>query len=348
MAWKVKGPTNLLQSIVVANYNTLMEFVRRLSEVTRRVVVGDWRLNNLSGSQVGEFFTHAAHQIPLRCVTAAFKAFSANNHDYNDNHINSTSLTMIAKSLSYRCTADFVPLFKRVTKPSDFLPEFYFRLARSFIIHVDCAHSLSIFSREHTISCPMRTFHNPFCRLYTLFDFFVDCGYSMIMSTTHARLSLWSRAHLNLYLRVRAHLDLSLGLHTFLDLSFRLSTIVYLSQVCSLVDHPCQLRMLLLPLMSLLHAPWLFLSSTHAVLSPMSIAHILLLLFYTLSVIYFVECTPLLDLSYRPHTLTNLYFWVRTNLDLLSSVRFSSFLFSDAHPTGQGSHDKLRAKHTPM
>ena len=178
MAWKVKGPTNLLQSIVVANYNTLMEFVRRLSEVTRRVVVGDWRLNNLSGSQVGEFFTHAAHQIPLRCVTAAFKAFSANNHDYNDNHINSTSLTMIAKSLSYRCTADFVPLFKRVTKPSDFLPEFYFRLARSFIIHVDCAHSLSIFSREHTISCPMRTLHNPFCRLYTLFDFF--CGLRLL------------------------------------------------------------------------------------------------------------------------------------------------------------------------
>ena len=104
----------------------------------------------------------------------------------------------------------------------------------------------------------MRTLHNPFCRLYTLLDFFVDCGYSMIMSTTHARLSLWSRAHLNLYLRVRAHLDLSLGLHTFLDLSFRLSTIVYLSQVCSLVDHPCQLRMLLLPLMSLLHAPWHF------------------------------------------------------------------------------------------
>lgn len=170
----------------------------------------------------------------------------------------------------------------------------------------------------------------------------------MIMSTTHAQLSLWSRAHLNLYLRVRTHLDLSLGLRTFLDLSFRLSTIVYLSKVCSLVDHPCQQRMLLLLLMSPLHTPWLFLSSTHALLSPMAIAHIFLLLFYTLSVIYFVKCTQLLDLSYRPHTLTNLYFSLRTNLDLLSSVRFSSFLFSDAHPTGQRSHDKLRAKHTPV
>ena len=147
---------------------------------------------------------------------------------------------------------------------------------------------------------------------------------------------------------MRTHLDLSLGLRTFLDLSFRLNTIVYLSKVCSLVDHPCQLRMLLLPLMSPLHALWLFLSSTHALLSLMAIAHSLLLLFYTLSVVYFVECTQPLDLSYRPHTLTNLYFSLRTNLDLLSAVRFSSFLFSDAHPTGQGSHDKLRAKHTPV
>ena len=108
----------------------------------------------------------------------------------------------------------------------------------------------------------------------------------------------------------------------FLDLSFRLSTIVYLSQVCSLTDHPCQLRMLLLPLMSPLHAPWLLLSSTHALLSPMSIAHILLLLFYTLSVIYFVECTrSLFFLIDRTRSLISIFECAQT----LISCRLCAF-----------------------
>lgn len=213
MAWKVKGPTNLLQSIVVANYNTLMEFVRWLSEVTRRVIVGDWRLSNLSGSQVGEFFTHAAHQMPLRCVTAAFKAFSANNHDYNDNHINSTSLTMLAKSLSYRCTADFVPLFKRVTKPSDFLLDFYFRL-RALLYHSCRLRTLSIHSFESTrslVQCALSiirfvdcTRSLIFCGLRLLHDHFnyarpvvslISCAPQSLSSSAHASWSLFRITH---------------------------------------------------------------------------------------------------------------------------------------------------------
>ena len=101
---------------------------------------------------------------------------------------------MLAKSLSYRCTADIVPLFKRVAKPSDFLPEFYFRL-RTLSIHifestrslVQCALSIIGFvdCTRSLIFCGLRLLHDHVNDARPVVSL-ISCAPQSLSSSAHA------------------------------------------------------------------------------------------------------------------------------------------------------------------
>lgn len=186
-------------------------------------------------------------------------------------------------------------------------PWFLFSATHAPWSFMSTAHSLYLNFLERTISCPMPTLHNPFCRLHTLLDLF----WTVVTS--------WSCQLRTPCFRLRTHLDLS----------FRLSTIGYLScQVCTLIDLACHLHLLLWPLMSPLHASWPLFSSSH----------ILLLPFYTRAVIYFVECTRFLIYAIdRTRPLISVFERAHTMISLVVCA-LPSFLFSGAHQRGQGSH----------